>query len=145
MLVNQSHSFSLSTNNYSTTVTFWLLLNEFKIISYKQIQTYFLPQMKSVLVPTASSFIRSSSSLARRTRQTTMLVVTTPLVKKSLTWFLTASGSWLTSARVCRDFSSSIPSEVELAQASHPCSWNVSLWTTAKSPSWSSPSTLLLR
>merc|ERR1712038_425085 len=101
--------------------------------------------MRSVLAPTDSCSTPSSSSLARRMLPTTTPVVTTPSVRRSSTWCSTASVSWLISARVSRASSSSTRSVEVPAPGSLPSSWRGSALTTARSPSSSLPSTLLLR
>ncbi|XP_070177427.1 tubulin alpha-2/alpha-4 chain-like isoform X2 [Littorina saxatilis] len=70
-----------------------------------------------------------------------MLVVTTPSARRSSTSCSIASGNLPTSAQVCRASSSSTRSVGARALASPPSSWSVSLSTTARSPSSSSPST----
>merc|ERR1712243_138364 len=57
---------------------------------------------RSALEPTERSSTRSSSSLAKRMQPTTTPVATTPLERRSLTWFWTASASCPTSAQVSR-------------------------------------------
>ena len=99
-------------------------------------------QMKSELELIASCSTLNSSSPARRMLPTTTPVVTTPLEKKSLTWCSTGSGSWLISALVSRDSSSSTPSVEVPDPASLPSSWRGCPLTTERSPSWSSLSTL---
>uniref|UniRef100_A0A8C3I6M6 Uncharacterized protein n=1 Tax=Chrysemys picta bellii TaxID=8478 RepID=A0A8C3I6M6_CHRPI len=79
------------------------------------------PMMKCAPGPTASSSTPSSSSPARKMLPTTMPVGTTPLGKKSSTWFSTGSASWPTSAQVSRASWSSTALEAALVLGSPPC------------------------
>lgn len=90
---------------------------------------------------TGSCSTPSSSSRARKTQPITTPVVTT---RSGRSWWMscwTELGSWQTSARDCRDSSSSTPSEGGLAPASHLCSWSASRSTTERKASSSSQST----
>merc|ERR1711971_1149342 len=101
--------------------------------------------MRPDVVLTSSCITQNSSSTARKMLLTTMLVVTTPLAKKWLILFLTASESWLILALDFKDFFFSTLLVVALDLDLLPFLWSVSLLITARSPSLSLPSTQLLR
>lgn len=101
--------------------------------------------MRSALVLTANCSTLNNSSLERKMLPTTMLVVTTLSERKLLTWFWTGFVNWLINVLDFKDFWSSTHSEVALDPDSHPSWWNVSLLIMERSPSWSLPSTQLLK
>merc|ERR1712211_134649 len=104
-----------------------------------------LSSLKPELEHTGSCSAPSSSSTERRTPPTPTPEATTPSARRWLTLCWTGSGSWLTCAPASKVSSSSTPSEEEPGPDSPLFSWNVCLSTMERSPSWSSPSTLLLR
>ena len=100
---------------------------------------------KFVLVPTDNSSTQSNSSPEKKTLPTTLHVVTTPLVRKSLTSASTVSESWPINALVSKDSSSTTLLVVVLAQVSVLSSLKDSQLTTARNLSSASLCTHLPR
>ena len=94
--------------------------------------------MRSALELTVNCSILSSWCLARKMRPTIMHEDTTPLERRSLTWFWTELGSWPTNALACKDFCFSTLLEVAPDLDSLLFWWKDFQWIMAKSLNWNS-------